>query len=102
VAKYDGHDKVGVLAHPARLLQLLADHPLANVVLLANKVQVDEPVPSVDRGQLRSWRIRTDKKSKSQITILLKTNILIKSGTVFHSHLSGAVAPGCSGGQRVL
>ena len=48
-------DVVGVLAHPPRLVELRADDGLARVELLASVVQVDEPVPPLQRRQLGGW-----------------------------------------------
>ena len=47
-------DVVGVLAHAPRLVELRADDGLARVKLLARVVQVDEPVPPLERRQLGS------------------------------------------------
>ena len=47
-------DVVGVLAHAPRLVQLRADDRLARVELLARVVQVDEPVPPLERRQVGS------------------------------------------------
>ena len=47
-------DVVGVLAHAPRLVELRADDGLAGVELLARVVQVDQPVPPLERRQLGS------------------------------------------------